>query len=344
MTNTMINGMTSPAGDPGHGSGIPRDPHDRSRAARNYLQLSLAKTRQDEIARCVSRLSQLYKSRPVIFTGLTALKLCGIELPWHAGLDPDILHVLSSKDSARSHVVGFHFTVWQAPLVSTPWQHRDEKSILCTCPVDTWAILSRSLRQSEVIVLGDAILRAAQYNNWPITTELFRQCVEQGRRFPGIRKCRDALPFLRQPLDSSMEMRCVLVLLRYGLLLPETGYPIWVEELGMTVIVDMAYPEQRVIIEYDGDAHRWDRRQYHWDERKRSALRSSGYRIVVVFSNTFADENAMRAFAQEVAAALGQTIDALPQPEYRALMNDWITAQDCLRQRCRRRRLEIRGA
>lgn len=158
-------------------------------------------------------------------------------------------------------------------------------------------------------------------------------------RFIGKRKCRDALPFIGTPLDSSMEMRCVIALLRFGLPRPETGYPIVITTLNRTVHVDMAYPEFHVIIEYDGDAHRLDKAQHRWDERKREALRAMGYTVIVVFADTFSSQQRTREFAENVAQALGVDLPGIPLEPYTALLNDQLLAEDRLRQRrCRARK------
>lgn len=304
---------------------------------RNYLRQSLADTRQNTAQQCLSFSAKLYKPRNLVFTGITALKLNAVELPW-GNLPQEEFHILASADSKRSHVSSAHFMVWTHSTGKMQSISVGDSRIWFTDPITTWAIIAKFLSQVEVIVLADAICRAGARSS-PIGKQDFQDYLNLDDRFIGKRKCNDAMQFLGAPLDSSMEMRCVMALLRYGLERPETGYPITVATLGRTVHVDMAYPEARVIIEYDGDAHRLDKKQHRWDERKREALRAMGYTVIVVFADTFSDEQHTRAFAENVARALGVELPGVPLEPYTALLNDQLLAEDRLRQRkCRARK------
>lgn len=158
--------------------------------------------------------------------------------------------------------------------------------------------------------------------------------------FPGRRKCIDALVFLDAVTDSTMECRCTLVMLRHGLPQPVKHWKILIPELAHEAIVDIAYPKQRVIIEYDGDAHRRDKRQYRWDERKRQALRAMGYTVIVVFADDILTSQGRRRFAQRVAKALDTTCRNRPHPKFRALLAD--DRAETARQRQRRYRARER--
>jgi very-short-patch-repair endonuclease len=46
--------------------------------------------------------------------------------------------------------------------------------------------------------------------------------------------------------------------------------------------LDMGWEELKVAVEYDGEQHRTDRRQYVWDVRRRELLDSMGWIVVRV--------------------------------------------------------------
>lgn len=305
-------------------------PHD-------YLRQSLEDTKQHTAQQCADFSARLYKSRNLVFTCITALKLSAVELPW-CNLPQDEFHILASSDNKRSHVSSARFMVWTHSIEAMQSITIDDRKIWFTDPITTWAIMAKFLSQDEVIVLADAICRAKP-QGIPLQKQDFTDYLTMDERFIGKRKCRDALPFIGTPLDSSMEMRCVIALLRFGLPRPETGYPIVITALNRTVHVDMAYPEFHVIIEYDGDAHRLDKAQHRWDERKREALRAMGYTVIVVFADTFSSQQHTREFAENVAQALGVDLPGIPLEPYTALLNDQLLAEDRLRQRrCRARK------
>lgn len=214
-------------------------PHD-------YLRQSLEDTKQHTAQQCADFSARLYKSRNLVFTCITALKLSAVELPW-CNLPQDEFHILASSDNKRSHVSSARFMVWTHSIEAMQSITIDDRKIWFTDPITTWAIMAKFLSQDEVIVLADAICRAKP-QGIPLQKQDFTDYLTMDERFIGKRKCRDALPFIGTPLDSSMEMRCVIALLRFGLPHPETGYPIVITALNRTVHVDMAYPEFHVIM------------------------------------------------------------------------------------------------
>lgn len=311
---------------------------EERRAPRNYLRKSLIATRDETAAQCLRFVNRLRKSRTPVFTGLTALKLNAVEIPWCRSLNANDLHVLASAAGNRSHMNATHFMVWTHNTRQLQSITIEGQQIWFTDPIVTWAILAKHLSQTEIIVLADTIRKASLYDT-PIRVRDFEEYLALNERFLGKNRCRDALSFLGLPLDSSMEMRCMLALLRHGLDPPQTGYPIYVETLQRTVHADLAYPDSRVVIEYDGDAHRWDKTQFRRDERTRQALRAMGYTVIVVFADTFSSNQRILDFAQEVARASGVPLTGQPQQPYIALLNDDLLAEDRLRQRrCRARR------
>ena len=219
------------------------------------------------------------------------------------------------------------------------WTH-DNITIVYTHPLMTWALLAPYLTQIEVIVLADAILRASSGS---MTVANISRFLDGADAFPGRRKCIDALVFLDAVTDSTMECRCTLVMLRHGLRSrSNTGR--YSFRSCSRAIVDIAYPKQRVIIEYDGDAHRRDKRQYRWDERKRQALRAMGYTVIVVFADDILTSQGRRRFAQRVAKALDTTCRNRPHPKFRALLADDRAETARQRQRRYRARERRKGA
>ena len=81
---------------------------------------------------------------------------------------------------------------------------------------------------------------------------------ETGRRpnmFRGYANCRRALRVIQEGTDSSMETRTRLVPLKYGIDAPCVNYKIGVKRLNRAVYLDLAYPEYKICIEFDGGHH-----------------------------------------------------------------------------------------
>lgn len=60
-----------------------------------------------------------------------------------------------------------------------------------------------------------------------------------------------ALQFMREGTDSSQESRCRIALIRNGLPCPKVNWKVRLNN-GKIALLDMAYPDIKVAIEYDG--------------------------------------------------------------------------------------------
>ena len=229
---------------------------------------------------------------------------------------------------------GIVTTIPGAPNIRIPW---NGDVIVCTHPLTTWAMMSPYLSQVEVIVLADAMIRGTA-SDIQVTKDDIVRFLRQVD-FPGKTKCSATLPFLDNVTDSPMEARTVLALLGDGLPRPETQWTMYLPELRTVAVVDMAYPDAKTIIEYDGDAHRVDKQQYRRDDRKRQAFRAHGYTVIVVFADDVTTAAGRRSLTRRVAQALGVPVTGRPLPQYAALSNDRRLAEQRNRQRrCRNRR------
>jgi hypothetical protein len=110
--------------------------------------------------------------------------------------------------------------------------------------------LGRRLDRVDAVVALDSLARVGRF----APVELL---AERGVR-PGARGCRrlDEVVALADPgAESAMETRLRLLLVLGGLPAPEVQYRL-LDEYGFAVArFDLAYPEQKLAIEYDGHAH-----------------------------------------------------------------------------------------
>lgn len=102
---------------------------------------------------------------------------------------------------------------------------------------------------------------------------------------------RRALRLMRENTDSSQETRSRIVLLRYGLPCPEVNYAIRLKGYSHVFFADMAYPDLKIIIEYDGRHHasRWLA-----DSKRREALEDEGWLYIQVTAENLRDEDSQR--------------------------------------------------
>lgn len=67
---------------------------------------------------------------------------------------------------------------------------------------------------------------------------------------------------------------------------------------------DMAWPEYRIAVEYDGDYHRTDKAQWGRDQEKRSRPLGRGWMVFVATAASIQDESAAAEFTFAVARVL----------------------------------------
>lgn len=99
-----------------------------------------------------------------------------------------------------------------------------------------------------------------------------------GRR-PGIRRLREAFELVRYGSLSPQESRLRLELVRAGLPEPSLNHHVRHHERRIAM-VDLAYPDRRLAIEYLGDHHRTDADAYREDIYRRERLTAAGWDVV----------------------------------------------------------------
>jgi hypothetical protein len=171
-----------------------------------------------------------------------------------------------------------------------------------TTPLRTAYDLTRRLDLVEAVVALDALARRGGFD----PAELLRLA----ERYPGARG-RAQLPrvvdLAARSSESPMETRLRLVLVLRGLPRPEVQYPVLDDRRRRAVWLDLAYPAQRIGIEYEGVDH----------TRPEGVLRDVG-------RYTWLVDEGWRMFRftkfevygepDEVAATIGRALGVAPSP------------------------------
>lgn len=105
---------------------------------------------------------------------------------------------------------------------------------------------------------------------------------ERYSRRRGIVQARKAIALFDSGAQSPKESWLRIVLVQAGLPPPQTQIPITDEFGDLMAYLDMGWEEVKVAVEYDGDHHRTNRRQYGWDIRRSEMLQRRGWIVVRV--------------------------------------------------------------
>lgn len=135
----------------------------------------------------------------------------------------------------------------------------------CWYPVTTAVAGIDALARATEIKAADVELLARRY---------------AGRR--GIARARQAADLFDPGAQSPKESWLRVVLIQAGLPRPQTQIPALDEFAHAIAYLDIGWEDVKVAVEYDGEQHRSDRRQYTWDVRRLEMLERLGWIVIRV--------------------------------------------------------------
>jgi very-short-patch-repair endonuclease len=163
--------------------------------------------------------------------------------------------------------------------ITTP--ERTALDLACMYPLD------------EAVAAIDSLARATRLNlaDVDVLTQRYK-----GRR--GIRRARVALDLVDAGAESPRETWLRLVLVRAGFPRPQTQIPVY-NEFGVLIAeVDMGWKHIKVAVEYEGEHHWRNRRQFDKDIRRFEAVTEAGWIDIRVTA-----EDTVATIERRVAAA-----------------------------------------
>jgi Protein of unknown function (DUF559) len=160
-----------------------------------------------------------------------------------------------------------------------------------TTPARTAYDLGRLLARNDGLARLDALMRAN-----PFSIEDVRVLTTAHRGARGLRQLRAALSLVDGGAASPKETWLRLLLIDSGLPGPTTQIPVH-ERRQLIALLDMGWETYKVAVEYDGDQHRTNRRQYakdHWRMRKLEAM---GWIVIRVIAEDSPEDTLRRVRA-----------------------------------------------
>lgn len=145
--------------------------------------------------------------------------------------------------------------------------------VAVTSPVRTVFDCLRLLRGHERLVVADALTHLEL-----TTVEEIRRYFAGQRRMRNLRIAELLIDDIEPKSESPMETRLRLTLVDGGLPRPEAQWEITNAAGVVLWRLDLAYPEVKLAVEYDGAWH-WKQRRA--DDKRRAALRALGWEVLV---------------------------------------------------------------
>jgi len=218
------------------------------------------------------------------FSHSTAALLWGLPLP---PLPHEDLHVsvLAPSGAPEGRGVRGHQLKPTGVTVTTRVD-----GVTLTDPATTWALLGTLLRHPyDLVAAADAVVTSVRVAGprgrvirEPLATiEQLQVALDAAHKRRGVIALRDALPRVRGGSASRTESWTRLTLVDGGLPEPALNYDVYDAD-GFVACVDLAYPDLRVGVEYEGDHHRTNAAQWQRDVERYERLAAAGWRMVRV--------------------------------------------------------------
>lgn len=173
-------------------------------------------------------------------------------------------------------------------------------------PIAAVFTCAASLTVTQAVVMLDAVLTDADaYPDLIENRPLHSRAEIEGRlrswgRFTGSATIREALGRVRENVESPKETETRLVIVDAGMPEPEVQHEEY-DGSRLVARIDLAYPQWKIAIEYEGDGHRVDKDQWRRDIRRQRDLEDRGW---IVIRLTQADLNYPSDFLARIRRAI----------------------------------------
>ncbi|TFV95000.1 hypothetical protein [Orlajensenia leifsoniae] len=166
-----------------------------------------------------------------------------------------------------------------------------------TTPTRTWCDLGSILTDvNDLIVAGDRLL---YWKDSLTNLAELAAAVARHRRQRGSARLTAALPELVDRAESPRESRVRLALIAGGLPRPVLNYELFSSSGLFIARGDLAYPEFRMLLDYEGEHHRVDRQQWNRDLTRFNDIQDEDW-----YSMRIGSEHALDDVVARVRAAL----------------------------------------
>jgi hypothetical protein len=210
----------------------------------------------------------LHRQHDFCFSHTTAAALYGAPLPRSIGTDIHVSIPGAGRAPAIPGFVGHKLSAWSTV---------DVDGLPVTTPEQTWLDLAPMLGQAALVSVGDFFVSGREPLTDPVRIAR-HVAASRGRR--GVARARLAVGRIRQGVESAGETRLRLLLADSGLPEPALNLDLHDSAGAFVARVDLAYPDARLALEYEGDIHRTDRVVWQRDIARRERVEDLGWRMV----------------------------------------------------------------
>jgi hypothetical protein len=225
------------------------------------------------------------------FSHVTALALFGAPLPRWFDKEPLHVSVVFPRTPPRGEGVTGHSLRKLATVTHRRYPITD--------PAYAWCQSAALLSREDLVAAGDSLVTGPRVHgartSGVTTIARLGEVARLLGRSPGAGRVAWALGRVRSGVDSRPETLLRLLCVRGRLPEPLVDFEVAVAG-GVLLHADLAFPRERMVLDYEGDDHRVDRATWLRDLQRRELFEDAGYRVIRVTSaDLFGDPDAFLA-------------------------------------------------
>jgi len=202
-----------------------------------------------------------------VVSHLTAAAVWGFEVPLVA--DDGLVHLTVPPESRVRSRADRRIHSSEVPTPET----RTLRGLPMTSPSRTWLDLAGGVPAAALLAVTDQMLARG------FPPDEFPRILDRAAGRRGVAAARHILPLADPLAGSPMESVLRWLILDAGLPRPVLQYVVRDRQGRFLGQVDLAWPEQRVIVEFDGEVHR-DRHVFVHDLRRQNGIVLAGWQIL----------------------------------------------------------------
>lgn len=206
------------------------------------------------------------------FSHSSAAQLIGVPLParLQTALPVHVGVAAPHKVVTARDIVGHRLSIEDQDVV-------DWRDLRITGAARTWLDLAGMLDLADLVAAGDYLI------HWENPLTVLAELTDAASRYRGRRGrvlIRAALPMLRDRAESPRESRLRVIIVLAGLPEPLCNYNVFDSTGRFVARADLAYPQFRLLLEYQGDQHRTDRAQWRRDIRRLGEVEDEQWQVL----------------------------------------------------------------
>lgn len=233
-----------------------------------------AELADDFVARCTALCARLPDA---VLSHATAARLLGLpEVGGAAGVGtqpsapdaPPELHVTVAPPARAPRIAGVRA---HARRISAR-EVRFSRGLPVTSAARTWSDLAATASVRQLVMLGDAVIGG----HAPLASRDDLRAALPAAGARGARRARRAIELVNERAESPQESLLRVILADAGLPEPDVNIDLRAPDGQFLARPDLRFRRERVILEYEGDHHRTDPRQWRRDLTRTTTLQQHG--------------------------------------------------------------------